>query len=515
MRPKTGESGKQDQIFTQLSEHLFENVIIGAGPNGILLAEKLVDNGQQVLLIESGGLNSEEGLLTRDSYNFYSPSKMPNGIHTVGGGSTKWLGRVGQFIPSDFKRHAGRPECWPINFKELDEYFTRIFGLITDSAKLDRDFIESDSLLSKFEMYLPNQLQLRVFRFSKLSRYTEILDKLSADKNFTLLTNSTCLEISPNRDFSYILSLRSSGSKSDIIHVAGKKIIVSGGTLQSTALLMRSEKLEISARQNLLGRNLMEHFDGYVGSLVVKKKNSSILNSFALNQERKLNSREFGISFSLSDNEIAGGGLPNLHFEVTKFAKKLIFEQQNNHLDLPELIRRPLFFLERIIRKASDFIITIHDGVCNQNRYTIWMKGEEFPNGESSLHLSKSEEMNGIPKIIYNHSISMKTSTLVRTELKLVQRIISESNLGKFRIYRHLLSNRKRFYLNPNWHPMGTMRMGLNEQESICDINLQVYNNPGLYLLSAAVFPTGSNQNPTAMVMALGQRLAKHLTDAK
>jgi cholesterol oxidase len=71
------------------------------------------------------------------------------------------------------------------------------------------------------------------------------------------------------------------------------------------------------------------------------------------------------------------------------------------------------------------------------------------------------------------------------------------------------------FYLNPNWHPMGTLRMGRNENEGVCDENLEVFNNPGLFLLNAGVFPSGSNQNPTSMVMALGEKLGERLLKLK
>jgi choline dehydrogenase-like flavoprotein len=138
------------------------------------------------------------------------------------------------------------------------------------------------------------------------------------------------------------------------------------------------------------------------------------------------------------------------------------------------------------------------------------MKGEEYPNENSKIDLSDRSEA-VIPKIVYKHKISQRTSESVRAGLVVIKQVISEENLGQFKVYRHLLGKRHGFYLNPNWHPMGTMRMANNKLEGICDSNLQVFDNPGLFLLSAAVFPTGSNHNPTCMVMALGQRLADHL----
>jgi choline dehydrogenase-like flavoprotein len=49
--------------------------------------------------------------------------------------------------------------------------------------------------------------------------------------------------------------------------------------------------------------------------------------------------------------------------------------------------------------------------------------------------------------------------------------------------------------------------MGLESSNSICNSNLQVHGIDNLYLISGAVFPTGSNTNPTFTVLALANRL--------
>lgn len=493
-----------------LTGTIHDFAIIGAGPNGIFLANELVRAGKKVLLFESGGFNSEEGLLNRDSYVFEAPSKMPTRIHTVGGGSTKWLGRVGQFIPTDFIPTAGRSEFWPLRYRELDDYFRKVFQKITSSGHLDREFIEKDDYLNRISRKLPKNLQLRIFRFSNLNTFSKILNDLIKNSNFTLVVNATCVEICPDQDSVYVLKFINSSPTNFLTKIKSRKVIVAGGTLQSTALIMRSKRLKIPAKERFLGKFLMEHFDGYVGSLVVKRNNNQVLNRFCLKQDRTLQGATFGIAFSLSDEQILSQNAANLHFEVVEFKKKFIFETNSPFPYLPSLIQRCLLLFERAIRKIGDPILNLYDSLLHQNRYTIWMKGEEYPNENSTIDLCDNRET-VIPKIVYKHKISHRTSESVREGLVVIKQIILEENLGRFKVYRHLLNKRNSFYLNPNWHPMGTMRMANNKFEGICDSNLQVFGNPGLFLLSAAVFPTGSNHNPTSMVLALGQRLADHL----
>ena len=61
----------------------------------------------------------------------------------------------------------------------------------------------------------------------------------------------------------------------------------------------------------------------------------------------------------------------------------------------------------------------------------------------------------------------------------------------------------------PNWHPMGTTRMGADPRYSVVDPNLAIHGTPNCYVLSASVFPTGSNSNPTFTTLALASRLSE------
>jgi choline dehydrogenase-like flavoprotein len=173
--------------------------------------------------------------------------------------------------------------------------------------------------------------------------------------------------------------------------------------------------------------------------------------------------------------------------------------------------RAILYFIERIIRKILDPFLFVYDMLIRQNRYSVWMKGEEFPNYNSTLNLSELTDQYGIRKLKYSHEISNITSTKIREELKYFSKKLVEFNLGMFRPYRHLMLSRLKFYVGPNWHPMGSTVMGSNPLLSVCDTNLEIHSNKNLFLLNAGIFPTGSNQNPTAMVMAHAFKLADHL----
>jgi hypothetical protein len=496
-----------------LKQQALENVVIGSGPNGILISNLLIKQGKRVLLVEAGDFGKESALLTRKSYNFLTPSKIPEGVHLVGGGSTQWLGRVGEFYDSDYLAHANRTQNWPINKKEMNQYFKKLYSLLLNDDELDIDFIKNEQVVSEFQRILPSTFALRIFRFSNLEIFAQLLNALLLKQEFQILTRSFCTEIINNDSGTYTLLIKNElGTCTEIV---AKRVIIAGGTLQSTALLLRSEKLTIPSREKVLGNYLMEHFDGFIGDLLVRKQDTDLLSRMCLDDKHHFENKKFGISFSLSHREIKKLGFPNLHFEIVPYKKHFIFEPLAFGSWIPDFIRKRIFFLERVLRYAITPFLKKYDELKGQRRFTIWMKGEEFPNLDSTLRLSIQMESFLNPKLEYNHKVSEITSKMVREEIQFVRSQLEINRLGKFLPYRSLMNKRHSFYLQPNWHPMGTCLMGDNPLFSICDANLELHTNKNLFLLNAGVFPTGSNQNPTSMVMALAFRLAQHLESHK
>jgi len=73
--------------------------LIGAGPVGIFLSHLLVSKGHRVVLYEAGDRDAETINLNLDDYVFKTKSKMPSGVHRVGGASNLWKRRVSEFSP--------------------------------------------------------------------------------------------------------------------------------------------------------------------------------------------------------------------------------------------------------------------------------------------------------------------------------------------------------------------------------------------------------------------------------
>jgi choline dehydrogenase-like flavoprotein len=60
-------------------------------------------------------------------------------------------------------------------------------------------------------------------------------------------------------------------------------------------------------------------------------------------------------------------------------------------------------------------------------------------------------------------------------------------------------------------HQMGTCRIGENEASAVCDLDGEVFGMPGAYVADASLFPASSGVNPMVTIMALALHVAKSM----
>jgi choline dehydrogenase-like flavoprotein len=104
-------------------------VILGGGTVGLYAARELAKLGQEVLVIEAGGLTLDNF----DPESFASIGRTHQGIRlarsrTLGGASNLWGGQLVEFQPVDF---AGRDwvadSKWPVTYDEIAAYHQRTY----------------------------------------------------------------------------------------------------------------------------------------------------------------------------------------------------------------------------------------------------------------------------------------------------------------------------------------------------------------------------------------------------
>jgi choline dehydrogenase-like flavoprotein len=124
----------------------YDAIIVGAGPTGSLVAEKLAAQGLSVVILEAGsrfrGHNALENTEANAGQIMWSEARnhvggdfvVPKTGVGVGGGTLSWLGVMPRFHPADFRTmtEEGVGVDWPISYEDLRPHYAKVehdFGL--------------------------------------------------------------------------------------------------------------------------------------------------------------------------------------------------------------------------------------------------------------------------------------------------------------------------------------------------------------------------------------------------
>jgi len=482
--------------------------VVGGGPTGVALSNSLILMGFTVDLIEAGGIDSEGDELSLSSYQFDTTSLMPENVHRLGGGSNYWFGRIGEFLPLDFEELGRvRPQAFPIEFENISPFYSQAFEMLTGKRELDSELVQSES--ARLGIKMPKNLDLRIIRHANLSFVQDLLKTLREDPRFRLLLNQRCIEIkkaySAEGVESYTLVSR---IHDNIVTENYELVILCCGALQSPTLILNSPDLLTLLNPKVVGAFLMEHIDGFAGEISwSRSKHSKILKQIKLNHRRELfDSDGLGVGIKISETLRSQNLSLNLQLEVVPRQRRYIFDPAVRTKWLH--IFRLLYFSERVIRKTIAEIVNTIVSVFGRATFSVWVKSEILPNPESKISIFND----GLKiKTRYKHIVSEKSKSEFIRALKILGDELSLARVGDLRIKRSILDGTDQLLQGLNWHPMGTLRMGLDPEQSVCDSDLRLRSAERIYVADASVFPSGSNANPTFTALALGIRLASHL----
>lgn len=490
--------------------------LIGAGPVGIFLSYLLIERGHNVTLFEAGGRDSESTCLNLSDYVFKTKSKIPSGVHRVGGASNLWKRRVSEFSSETFNRvNENGERAWPLDFKDLQQANSLLFKLLDGEGLRDKDYI--DKYCKHIVQVLPERLHLNLFRFCDEDFFTSLLEKLETNVHFKLVTNTRVMKLEPsdaaNSTQSSVRLVLFEENSDSVRTETYSDAVLTGGCLQSTFLSMNSDDLlRRLPAPFLVGKFLMEHFDGYVGTLRIKSKNSALLKQLVLNEDRKLPGKAFGVALTIPNKLSRVSKVTDFHIELVQWRKTYLFDPNLNIFNgLPSRIYSFFFLFERIVKKIPSEIRKCWFKVSDTEIYSVWLKGEEIPFAKSQIQIQSNHNGENA-KLVYNHMVSKNSKILMRRRLKELAQSLTESNLGKFKLHSYFSLNAL-FYTGPNFHPMGSLRMGIDPVNSVVGPDFAFHGTRNIYAVNSGIFPNGSNHNPTAMVLALSVIFASNFDD--
>jgi choline dehydrogenase-like flavoprotein len=514
----------------------YDFIIIGSGAGGGTLAYHLAPSGKKILLIERGPFvrrekenwNSLE-VNARGRYNTKELWRTKDGQelhpHTnyYVGGNTKFYGaalfRLREQDFGEIKHYGGISPAWPISYDELEPYYAQAERIYHVHGEVGED--PTEPRRSGKYPFPPVSHEPRIQQLSDdfarlgLRPFHTPLGVMLDEKNpwksacircntcdgFPCLVNAKadahiCCVLPalkhPNVTLltdTKVTRLETSGSGREVtaVHVehngakesyCSKIVVVSGGAINSAALLLRSANEKhpngLANGSDVVGRHYMGH-----------------VNSVLMALSKCANPTVFQKTLSVNDFYLSS---PQWEFPMghISFVGKL--DGDTLKAGAPKVA--PKWTLDLMGKHSLDFWLTSEDLPDPNNRVTINRDGEIVlqykPNNEE-----------GHKRLIKKLENLMQQQTKCPVHGQ-------ECHEGLFA--RNLFLG-QRIPLAGVAHQNGTIRFGNDPKTSALDRNCKAHELDNLYVVDASFFCSSGAVNPALTIIANALRVGDHLMD--
>jgi choline dehydrogenase-like flavoprotein len=491
-------------------------VIIGSGMGGGTLAWALKDAGLDVLIIERGQFLPREPENSQPDHVFikkrYATSKpwfdaktgqpFQPGVYYWVGGNTKMYGAcLPRFRSSDFEQvvhHDGVSPAWPFSYDDLEPFYGKAEALFEVHGALGEDPTEPEHstpypypplshepAVERFAVRLRQQ-GLHPFHMAngmKLPSMAERRADATADGSpsstgnksdaenravrpalesptVRLLLGAYVRRLITNRDGDAV-AVAEAEIAGRTIRIEAKTFVVSGGAVNSAALLLRSvsdqHRRGLGNSSGLLGRNYMVH-------------NSTFF--LAVNPARH-NDTAWQKTLGLNDWYEAGADAPYPLGNLQMLGK----------LRAPMIKAArpwaPMPALKMVTDRSLDMYVTTEDLARPDNRVTVdsdkiminWTPNNLSPHRELIKRVSRAVRRAGYPVVL--------------TE---------------------------RMGIATNSHMCGTAVAGTDPAASVLDPNCRSHDVKNLFVVDSSFFPSSAALNPALTIAANALRVAPTIT---
>lgn len=455
-----------------------EVVIVGSGPAGIALADRLTASGISVLVVETGlfaaaSANQALGTVLDGGGSPYELSRA--GQRVVGGSSSVWGGICPRLHAADFvtRSRYGYGTDWPIPYEQLARYYCQAEWWLGVSGGADRCKSGLPSPHDVAAVALLKQLATLGIEQAAPARIASSLQGLNAPlrigpqripgllrrTTFRLLSGTTARRILFD-DSGRSCGLAIATLRGDEYRVNGRVFVLAAGAIQNPRLLMLSDTAGkrggVGNEGGHLGRWFMEHPNLHYW---LKPRQNFIPDRFAAAQTQ----------VNMWYDRLKSQGLGSVQGWVSAFRR------------LPA----------RGVAFAQPAETVMLEALCEQ---------EPFYGNAISLRVDSVDHFGDpLPQLAYRRT--ERDDATIHKAAEVLEALIGE------------LADE--FTMQPvsagSHHLMGTTRMGRTATEGVVDMNLKVHGVPNLYVVGSSVFVTGGAANPTLSIAALSLRLADHL----
>lgn len=487
---------KKDLIDNRLVE--IDTLIVGGGIAGLYIADRLTKAGISCIVLEAG-CSSPIGDWRKlswyiedrdrvDVHSDFSYNEKLSWVKSLGGGTEAWEGYTPRWTSYDFKTMSnfGKGLDWPIGYSDLSSYYYEAEKFLGVAGNDDNPHDEPRNEpfpLPGFEFdsyeknivsrvkdlnwhHVPQARNSIAYKKRSFCTYVgtcnscptqarwspsaALLPALAKRKNLEIITNSSCLKITPDKN-NRAVDCQIHTNEIGLWNARFRNLVLAAGAVETARLLLISKS---STNRNgflndsgNVGKGFMDHpvqrIRGEIEWPHFKQTQTNILASS--HDFRKYNQDQDTWGFIINLNSRSKGKLwIASHFEMPSFKENQIFLSSNRK----DFLGRPMADIN------------------------FWKIFENFPNNLSNC--------------------------------KKVLKDVAKAAGGKD----------LEFDPFQQWacHPMGGCIISNNPSDGVVNENLRAWESPNTYILSNGIFCSGAAVNPTLTLVALGIRLGDHLT---
>jgi choline dehydrogenase-like flavoprotein len=517
----------------------YDVIIIGSGAGGGTLAHRLAPSGKRVLLLERGGYLPRE----RDNWDsdavfvagrYRAPEfwydrhghEFPPEVNYYVGGNTKFYGAaLFRLRPEDFgelRHHGGISPAWPIDYTDLEPYYTEAehlylvhgrhgddptegpasapyrFGPVEHEPRIQQlsDDLEKQGL---HPFHLPIGVNLtqdgqgrathdsvcircdRVDGFpcvvnAKSDAQVICVDPALAYDNVELVTNAHVQRLETDATGRTVTRVTTELGDGSTVGYSADVVVVACGAVNSAVLLLRSANDRhpngLANSSDVVGRHYMRHNNQALMAVSREPNPTRFQKTLAVN-DWYLGADDWdyplgGIQMlGKSDTEQVRSGAPRW---AGKVSPGMPFEVLAHH--------------------AVDF----------------WLCGEDLPLPDSRVTVGSD----GTVHLAIDEKNNIEGSKRLLNKL---DGMLGDLGLHPHRLLDHSIYLHKGMPIGATAHQAGTVRFGHDPASSALDVNCKAHDLDNLYVVDTSFFPSIGAVNPSLTAIANALRVGDHLID--
>jgi choline dehydrogenase-like flavoprotein len=519
-------------------EH-YDVIVIGSGAGGGTLVHRLAPSGKRVLLLERGDYLPRE----RDNWDstavfiaarYRAPEfwydrhghEFPPEVNYYVGGNTKFYGAaLFRLRPEDFgelRHHGGISPAWPIDYADLEPYYTEAehlyevhgqhgddptegpasapyrFGRVEHEPRIQQlsDDLEKQGL---HPFHLPIGVKLTQDRHGRATHDSVCIrcdrvdgfpcvvggksdaqvicvDPALAYDNVRMITNAHVQRLETDGTGRTVNRVVTSLADGSTVGFSADVVVVSCGAVNSAVLLLRSANDRhpngLANSSDVVGRHYMRH-NNQALMAVSKEPNPTRFQKTLALHDWYLGADDWdyplgGIQMlGKSDTDQVRSGAPRW---AGKVSPGMPFEMLAHH--------------------AVDF----------------WLCGEDLPMPENRVTLGRDDSIH----LALDENNNMEGSKRLLHKL---DDMLGDLGMHPHRLLDHSIYLHKGMPIGATAHQAGTVRFGRDPASSALDVNCKAHDLDNLYVVDTSFFPSIGAVNPSLTAIANALRVGDHILD--